>query len=192
MTGVILAGGKNKRMGRNKAFLKINGRTIIDQIVDIFKDIFDEVIIVTNSPLEYLHLNLRIVTDLVPNKGALGGIYTGLFYASFQHIFVSACDMPFLNTEFIQYMMSKVDNLDVIVPRSDDGLQPLHSIYSKSCLKHIETLITSKNLKVVSFYPRVRVKEISRQEITSFDPQQSLFYNINTSEDLEKVEKLNP
>ena len=191
MTGVILAGGKSKRIGTNKAFLEINGRKIIDRVVDVFQETFDEVILVTNSPLEYLHLNLRIVTDLFPNRGSLGGIYTGLFFSSFQHIFVSACDMPFLNQGFIRYMKSKVDNFDVVVPCSSDGLQPLHAIYSKRCSRNIESLINAQNLKIVNFYPKVRVKKISAQEILTFDPHQSIFFNINTPEDLEKAIKSN-
>ena len=187
MTGVILAGGKSKRMGTNKAFLEINGQRMIDQIVDIFKNTFEEVILVTNSPIEYLHLDLRIVTDLVPNKGALGGIFTGLFYASFHHIFVTACDMPFLNKGFIDYMVSKAGNFDAVVPLSSDGLEPLHAIYSKRCIRHIETQLESDDLKITNFYPKVRVKEISHHEILSFDPKSSLFFNINTTEDLEKI-----
>jgi len=187
LTGVILAGGKSKRMGTNKAFLEINGQRMIDQIVDIFKNTFEEVILVTNSPIEYLHLDLRIVTDLVPNKGALGGIFTGLFYASFHHIFVTACDMPFLNKGFIDYMVSKAGNFDAVVPLSSDGLEPLHAIYSKRCIRHIETQLESDDLKITNFYPKVRVKEISHHEILSFDPKSSLFFNINTTEDMEKV-----
>jgi len=187
LTGVILAGGKSKRMGTNKAFLEINGQRMIDQIVDIFKNTFEEVILVTNSPIEYLHLDLRIVTDLVPNKGALGGIFTGLFYASFHHIFVTACDMPFLNKGFIDYMVSKAGNFDAVVPLSSDGLEPLHAIYSKRCIRHIETQLESDDLKITNFYPKVRVKEISHHEILSFDPKSSLFLNINTTEDMEKV-----
>ncbi|RJP55812.1 MAG: molybdenum cofactor guanylyltransferase [Deltaproteobacteria bacterium] len=187
MTGVILAGGKSKRMGRNKAFLEINGQRMIDRIADIFEDTFEEVILVTNSLIEYLHLDLRIVTDLIPNKGALGGIYTGLFYASFQHIFVTACDMPFLNKGFIDYMLSKVGNFDAVVPLSSDGLQPLHAIYSKRCIRHIDALLELDDLKITGFYPKVRVREISLQEILSFDPKSSLFFNINTPDDMEKV-----
>ncbi|MBI4620163.1 MAG: molybdenum cofactor guanylyltransferase [Desulfobacterales bacterium] len=187
MTGVILAGGKSKRMGRNKAFLEINGQRMVDQIADIFKDTFEEVILVTNSPIEYLHLDLRIVTDLIPNKGALGGIYTGLFYASSEHIFVIACDMPFLSKGFIDYMVSKAGKFDAVVPRSGDGLQPLHAIYSKRCLRQIEALLELDDLKITNFYPKVRVREISPHEILSFDPEQSIFFNINTPQDVGKV-----
>ncbi|MDY7030849.1 MAG: molybdenum cofactor guanylyltransferase [Thermodesulfobacteriota bacterium] len=187
MTGVILAGGRSKRIGRNKAFLEINGKKIIDRIVDIFKVTFHEVILVTNTPLEYLNLDLRIVTDLIPDKGALGGIYTGLFYASSQHIFVSACDMPFPNREFIDHIISKADDFDVVVPHSEDGFQPLHSVYSKRCMRHMETLMKSDRLKITEFYRKVRVREMNVKEIRPFDPDGTLFFNINTPEDLERA-----
>lgn len=185
MTGVILAGGRSKRIGRNKAFLEINGKKIIDRIVDIFKVTFHEVILVTNTPLEYLNFDLRIVTDLIPDKGALGGIYTGLFYASSQQIFVSACDMPFPNKGFIDHVISKADDFDVVVPHSEDGFQPLHAVYSKRCMRHMETLMKSDRLKITEFYRKVRVREINVQEIRPFDPDGTLFFNINTPEDLE-------
>ena len=187
MTGVILAGGKSHRMGRNKAFLSINGRTIIERTVAIFEELFPERILVTNAPTEYLHLDLRIVTDLVPKKGALGGIYTGLFYASSQHIFVVACDMPFLNKGVIDYMVSSVEEFDVVVPRAGDGLQPLHAIYSKRCGSKIEALMASDDLKITKFYRKVKVREINTEEILAFDPKQSQFLNINTPEDLKAV-----
>ncbi|MCX5820100.1 MAG: molybdenum cofactor guanylyltransferase, partial [Deltaproteobacteria bacterium] len=106
MTGVILSGGKNRRMGENKAFLRIEGERLIDRTVRLFRTVFQEVIIVTGSPLDYLDQQATIVTDILPEKGALGGIYTGLFYATEEHAFVTACDMPFLNRAFLEYMVS--------------------------------------------------------------------------------------
>ena len=100
MTGVILSGGKNTRMGENKAFLKVGEERLIDRTVRLFRRVFREVIIVTTSPLDYLDQEATIVTDILPEKGALGGLYTGLFYATDEYAFLAACDMPFLNTGF--------------------------------------------------------------------------------------------
>ena len=104
-TGIILAGGKNLRMGQNKAFLEVQGERIIDRIKRIFVDLFDEVMLVTNSPRDYLDLNLRIISDLYRERGSLAGIFTGLFHASFSHAFVAACDMPFLNPALIAHLV---------------------------------------------------------------------------------------
>ena len=116
MTGVILSGGKNRRMGENKAFLQVNGERLIDRTVRLFRAVFQEVIIVTSSPSDYLDQDAVIVTDILPGKGALGGIYTGLFYAAEEHAFIAACDMPFLNRSFLEYMVRQTAGYDIIVP----------------------------------------------------------------------------
>ena len=92
-------------MGKNKAFLEVNGERIIDRTKNLFLELFDEVLLVTNSFPDYLDLNLRMVADLYPGKGALGGVYTGLFLASHSHAFVAACDMPFLNKDLIRHLI---------------------------------------------------------------------------------------
>jgi molybdopterin-guanine dinucleotide biosynthesis protein A len=187
ITGIILAGGKNLRMGKNKAFLEINGQRIIDRTKNIFLEIFDEIFLVTNSPLEYLDLNLRMVADLVPEKGSLGGMYTGLFHSSRSHAFVAACDMPFLNPALIRYLIQLSPKFDVVIPKTADGLQPLHAIYSQKCLPFMEDLLKQNNLKIIDFFPRVKVREVPTEEISLHDPQLSSFLNINTPEDLKKI-----
>ena len=190
MTGIILAGGKSSRMGTNKAFLNVGGERLIDRTVRIFKDLFREVILVTNTPLDYLDQDCTITTDIIKGKGALGGIYTGLFFASHDHIFVSACDMPFLNKSFIGYMIEKRDDNDVIVPKLTDGLQPLHAIYSRRSLAAIKRNIGLDQLKVAGFYKGLKIREISETVIKSFDPEGKMFFNVNTMNDLNQVSTL--
>lgn len=187
MTGIVLAGGANKRMGKNKAFIEINGRRNVDIIIELFKKLFKEVIVVTNSPLEYLSLDTCIVTDLLPGKGSLGGIYTGLFYSSSFHSFVAACDMPFIQEKVVKYLMDRRDNFDVIIPSLKEGLQPLCCIYSKRCLTPILNLIKADNFKIIDLFPPVKVKEILQEEIQIFDPKLKSFSNINTPEDLKRA-----
>lgn len=191
MTGIILAGGENTRMGKNKAFLQVKGKKIIDRTMEIFGEIFEEIILVTNSNsiLEYEHFTCQLVTDLIPGKGSLGGIYTGLFYSSSFYSFVTACDMPFLNKEFIKYLTTRLDNFDVIVPRSPDGLQPLHAFYSQRCLKPVEELLKKDNLKITAFYPQIKLKEITPEEITSFDSKFISFFNLNSPQDWKKMKE---
>jgi len=190
MTGIILSGGKNIRMGMNKAFLKVGGERLIDRTARMFKQIFDEVILVTNSPLDYLDYDGIIATDIIKDKGALGGLYTGLFYASGEHAFISACDMPFLNKAFIMHMTECADGYDIVVPRSSDGLQPLHAVYSKRCLSPIKKLIESGNLKITGFYRGLKTLEITEVVIKSFDPEGKMFINVNTRGDLEQISSL--
>ncbi|MDO9529285.1 MAG: molybdenum cofactor guanylyltransferase [Syntrophales bacterium] len=187
MTGIILSGGKNIRMGTNKAFIKVDGEQLIDRTVRLFKNIFKEVILVTNSPLEYLDQDVKIVTDIIEEKGAIGGIYTGLFYSTCNCSFVSACDMPFLNRNFIEYMISKIGHYDIVVPNPPDGLQPLHAIYSSRCLPHIKKSIDTDKLKITGFFKSLKVLKIPGDTITTFDPERRMFSNINTKEDLTQI-----
>ncbi len=190
MTGIILAGGKNLRMGKNKAFLEVQGTRIIDRTRSLFIDLFDEVLLVTNSPLDYLELNLRIVTDLYPEKGALGGVFTGLFHSSHSHAFVAACDMPFLNRALISRLAALSPGFDLVIPKTEDGWQPLHAIYSRKCLPFMEALILEGNLKIIDFFHRVKKVEVSTKEILPFDPQLFSFLNVNTPEDLARIRQL--
>ena len=185
MTGIILSGGKNARMGENKAFIRINGERLIDRTIRIFRGLFDEIVLVTNDPLAYLEFDLKIVTDIIKGKAALGGIYTGLFHASCEHAFVCSCDMPFLNAEFIRYMRERARNYDVVVPVQPEGFQPLHAIYSRRCLPAIKKYIDKDRLKITGFYKKARVLELPAEAIAPFDPEGRIFFNVNSPDDLE-------
>ena len=188
MTGIILSGGENSRMGANKAFLVIDGERLIDRTLRIFKDLFSEVILVTNSPLDYLDLDVTLVTDIYPGKKALGGIYTGLFYAGCMHAFVAACDMPFLNPHFIAYMMGQAAAHDIVVPEAPEGLQPLHAIYATSCLPNMKRLINQDRLKITGCYKSLKCLTISETIQKTFDPENRMFININTRDDLRIIQ----
>ena len=187
-TGIILAGGKNLRMGQNKAFLEVQGERIIDRIKRIFVDLFDEVMVVTNSPRDYLDLNLRIVADLYRERGSLAGIFTGLFHASFSHAFVAACDMPFLNPALIAHLVGLSPGYDIVIPRTEDGLQPLHAVYSRKCLPFMEDLLREGNLKILDFFHRVKKREVPAGEMIPLDPHLSSFLNLNSPEDLVRIQ----
>jgi molybdenum cofactor guanylyltransferase len=187
MTGVILSGGKNSRMGGNKAFLAVEGERLIDRTVRLFRTVFKEVLIVTSSPLDYLDQDATIVTDIFPEKGPLGGIYTGLFYASNEHAFVAACDMPFLNLAFLEYMFRQAAKFDIVVPATPEGLQPLHAVYARRCLPVIRGLIDRDRLKITGFYKGHRLLTIPPEVTRTFDPEGRMFMNVNTPEDLRNL-----
>ncbi len=190
MTGIILSGGRSARMGKNKAFLRVGGERLIDRTVRLFRAVFREVIIVTASPLDYLDQETVIVTDILPKRGALGGIYTGLFYTGEEQAFVAACDMPFLNRSFLEYMASLATGYDIVVPAPPDGLQPLHAVYSRRCLPAIRDLLERKRLKITDFYPGHKLRTISPEVLRSFDPEGRMFMNVNTPEDILKLPSL--
>ena len=187
ITGIILAGGKNLRMGKNKAFLEVNGERIIDRTKNLFRELFDEVLLVTNSLPDYLGLNLRMVADLYAGKGALGGVYTGLFHASHSHAFVAACDMPFLNKDLIRHLIDLSPGYEIVIPKTQDGWQPLHAIYSQKCLPFMEELIRQDNLKIIDFFHRVKKREVPTEEILPLDPNLTSFLNVNTPEELNRI-----
>lgn len=187
VTGIILSGGQSIRMGKNKAFIEIKGQTIIDRTAELFRDMFHQVILVTNDPLQYAHLDLEIVTDFIPTSGSLIGIYTGLFYSSHTHCFVAACDMPFLRKNVVEHMIAMKDHYDVVIPHLKDGYHPLHALYSKKCLKAIEERIDEKHLKIIDFFNKVKVRELTHEDLSAIDPAMNSFFNINTPEDLKTL-----
>lgn len=191
ISSVILAGGKSKRFGKNKAFLKIGDRILIDQIVEKMGRLSNEIIIVTNIlkkfdylPKKFDYLNIKLIKDIIPYKGSLGGIYSGLLFAKNNYIFVVACDMPFLNIPLLKYIISFLQDYDVVIPKINDFFEPLHAIYSKKCIKPIKKLIDENNLKIIDFFKEVNVKFVEKNEIEKFDSDFLSIFNINTLEDL--------
>ena len=177
----------------NKAFLEFNGERLIDRTVRLFKELFDEVIVVTNEPLSYLYLDVIIVSDVIKGKGALGGIYSGIFYASSDYLFFVACDMPLLNKSFIKYMIGTIDHYDIVVPekagaRAEGLMEPLHAIYSRNCLPPIRNLLMKDELKIRGFYKGLKVRLIPEKTVKEFDAKERMFLNVNTKDDLERIE----
>ena len=188
MSGLILSGGKNLRMGQNKAFIRIEGIPIIQRIVDLFQTLFEEIIIITNEREPYLQFKAKVYGDLLPDAGALGGLYTGLFHSSFFYSFAVACDMPFLKRPVIEYLLNKVEGYDVTIPRTEDGYQPLHAAYSKNCIGPIGRILGERKMKIVDLFPFVHVNVLETEEILSIDSKMESFININSLADLRRYQ----
>jgi len=171
-------------MGENKAFIEIDGVPIIHRIYNLFKELFQEIIIVTSQKELFLNFNSKIYGDLLPNKGVLGGLYTGVFFSNFPYSFCVACDMPFIKKSLVQYLIKNIEEYDVIVPLTKDGLQPLHAIYSKNCLDSIKKTIEKGKYKIIDFYSLVKVKIIKEEDFGFLDPFRESFINVNTPEEL--------
>ncbi len=190
MTGIILAGGKSRRMGADKAFIDAGGVPLFERVYRIFREIFPEIIIVTNDDNLFKRYEARLQKDILLNKGPLGGLYTGLFYSPSYHAFCTACDMPLLNPRLIKYMVEERDEYDVIVPKTRDGLHPLHAIYSKKCLSPMRQLLDRDDLRIVNIFHRIRVRYIDETEIRKVDPHMRSLININTEEEMEAVREI--
>ncbi|CAN2042813.1 molybdenum cofactor guanylyltransferase [Candidatus Magnetomoraceae bacterium gMMP-15] len=191
-SGIILAGGLNSRLGgKNKAMLSVGGRLIIDRIYKVMKSIFDDLILVTNDPLNYLDRDFTIVSDIFNVRSSLTGIHAGLFYSSHPHSFVVACDTPFLQKDIITLLLNCLDQrFDVIIPETDWGLEPLCAIYSKRCLKPIKRKLDQGDFTIRNVFKDMRIKKIQENFLRSHDPELLSFFNINTPEKLEEAEKI--
>jgi molybdopterin-guanine dinucleotide biosynthesis protein A len=190
VSSIVLAGGQSSRLGTDKSFVNVNGQSLIEQIVAKLDRLSDDVIIVTNSPEKYSHLKTRLVGDIYPGKGSLGGIYSGLRAAANAYGLVVACDMPFLDLNLLRYMIVLAHGHDVVIPRIGGLTEPLHAIYSKSCLGPIGCLLARGGLKIIDFFSEVRVRYVEEGEVDIFDPHHLSFFNVNTPNDLEEMKKL--
>ncbi len=187
----ILAGGQSKRMGRDKAFLEVGDRPVIERVIGQVQSLTDDLFISTNSPEKYAHLSLPLVPDIYPDKAALGGLYSVIRAARHPHVLVVACDMPFLKVALLQHLIDLAPSADVVIPLINPP-QPetLHAVYSKNCLPAIERCLLAGQLRMVGFFADVTVRYVERQEIAGFDPEFHSFVNMNTPEDWQKVQKL--
>lgn len=193
VTSIILAGGKNLRLGRNKAIENIGDISLIERVARRLRPLTNQYIIVTSGDKFDLPGPCRaeMLADIYYGKGPLGGIYTGLLASKSPYSIVVACDMPFLNSKLLRYMLELACDYDAVVPRAGDGMiEPLHAVYSKSCLEIMKERLESDRLKVHRFLDMVRVRYIERDECREYDPQLLSFFNINYQEDLDRAIEL--
>ena len=190
-TGVILAGGKNSRFsGKNKALICIGKKRILDRIYEVFTILFDKIILVTNDPVQYMEWDFDIVTDIFPIRSSLTGIHTGLFYITTPYAFFAACDIPFIKKELIEILLDSVEpGIDIVIPETSKGVEPLCSVYSKRCLNPIEEQLEKKSLKIQRMFQKVRVKKIPEDILRNVDPDLVSLSNINTPDDLARAEQ---
>lgn len=202
-----MAGGASRRMGRDKAWIELNGEPLVVRVLTALKMVCDEVIIVVNDPTKYEQLGVRLTLDTFPGTGSLGGIYSGLSASANKFALAVACDMPFLNVALLDYLISFATEADVIIPSARDAykarkkspaegertakdldLHPLHAVYSKSCLALMADAIQRGDLRMISFHDAVRVRVVQAAEIDEFDPKHISFWNVNTPEELVRAE----
>jgi molybdenum cofactor guanylyltransferase len=183
MTGVVLAGGRNSRMGRDKASLPWQESDFLQVILRELASICDELIVVTNTVRPETLPNVRYVSDIIPQCGPLSGIHAGLVHASSEYAFVTACDMPYISSAAVNYICGQSPGWDAVVPGSADFHEPLFACYAKNCIAAIESLLQSNNRKTQALFPLVRCKHIPLDELKSFDPQLRLLRNINSPAD---------
>ena len=188
----IIAGGKSRRMGRDKAFLELGGKTLIERVITASADLGQsQTLLITNKPDEYRHLGLEMHTDILPDKGSLGGIYTALTQAAHPAVLVLACDMPFIKTELLRFMIAQLDEAtDIVVPRVEGYPQGMHAIYRKTCLPPIREQLQANRLKIIRFYGKMRVRYLDEADYAPYDAEGRSFTNLNTPAELEQAREL--
>ena len=188
---IILAGGKSRRFGRDKAVELVAGRSLLQRAVDAVTPLASEIVVAGSRgveiPLIETDLPLQVVSDVREKAGALGGLYTGLLAARHEETLALACDMPLLNLSLLQYLRSLLtDDWDVVMPvwRREE---PLHAFYRRTCIAPIERLLDRGGMRFVEFLPEVRVRYVPRAEIERFDAEGRSFWNVNREEDLQRL-----
>ena len=189
---VIQAGGQSTRMGENKALKPFLGRPLIERVVERLQPVADELFITTNQTNAYGFLRVPLVSDLRPGRGALGGLYTAIATAHHPYVAVVACDMPFASALLLKAAADILEQeaADVAIAKTDEGFEPLHAVYRReSCLPAIESAMDADQWKVVSWFPRVRVRTLSPEEIGQHDPAGLAFWNLNTPDEFAEAER---
>jgi molybdopterin-guanine dinucleotide biosynthesis protein A len=190
VTGVILAGGKSSRYGTNKALVKINGIPLIENVIRVMGSLFQDLVLITNTPDEYAYLELPMYEDLIKGLGPIGGIYTALNSITNDAGFFVACDMPALNPDLIRHMVGIRDDFDVVVPEISGKMEALHALYAGRCIPALRRLIDRHEYQTIRFFSEVSVRHVKENEIRRFDPELRSFFNINRPEELGRLNNL--
>ena len=191
VSGIVLAGGRSRRLGRDKAVEPLGGKPLLRRVADRLSDVVDETVVVVADAEQAERLPLpdstRVVVDAYPDCGSLGGIFTGLSAALGDWGLVVACDMPFLDRRLLRHILDRRAKHDAVVPVLDGRPEPTHAAYSKACLPPIERRLRAGELKIAGFFDDVRVRLVPEAEIDEIDPDRLSFLNVNTPDDLERA-----
>jgi len=195
LTVCIQAGGESSRMGEDKALKTFLGRPLIQRVVERLASVADELIVTTNRSDHYAFLNLPLSlrADLKPGRGALGGLYTAIASAKHPIVAVVACDMPFASASLLEASSRLLleEEVDVVIPKSEEGYEPLHAVYRRAtCLPAIESAIVADQWKVIAWFPQVKVRVLTSDEVKQYDPSGLAFWNVNTPEEFSKAETI--
>ena len=188
VSGIVLAGGMSRRLGRNKAIEPFKGEPLISRVIRRLSEVTDEIVVVANNRSRAKELPVfdpvRVVIDSFAEGGSLGGIYTGLKHSRNDWAAVVACDMPFVNVSLFEHMLGMCSSVDVVVPVLKGYPEPTHALYSRTCLSEIEKRLRIGELKITKFFDEVRVAYIDQNVIQTLDPRLISFINVNTQDDL--------
>lgn len=188
VTGVILAGGRSRRMGQDKATLEVAGETLFARTLAMLRHLFPRVLISGNRP-DLVQADLPCVADIYPGS-ALGGIHSGLSAATTEWVFVSPCDLAFPDADLARFILNHRNGYDVVALRTPGGLEPVFALYHKRCLPAMEAMLTRGDYRIYDLYDQVRVRYLDMEILP--DGWQRALLNLNTPEDLRRMDKEAP
>jgi molybdopterin-guanine dinucleotide biosynthesis protein A len=184
LTGIVLAGGRSTRMGRDKASLPWGDGDLLNTVLAALAPVCRRLIVVSNVPRTIGLAEVAVVADQYQGCGPLAGIHAGLLAAGEGYSFVAACDMPYLRADAAAYMAKAAEGYDAVVPYVDGHYNPLHAVYHFRCLPAVEAQLAAGNYRVIDFYDKVRLRRVGKAELASFDPELRMLRNMNSPADL--------
>ena len=190
LTGLVLAGGSSRRMGRDKAFLELDGRPLIQIVVERMQSVCAEVLIVSGDREPYTALGVSVIEDHFPDVGVLAGLHAGLYAASYELSLAVGCDMPFIKPVLLQAFAAWAVDHDVALLRRGEHVEPLHAAYRRTCVPAMERAIRAGKRRIVSFFPDVRVRYVTPQDVKPFDAHLTAFRNVNTPQDWQAIKEV--
>lgn len=191
---VIQAGGQSSRMGQDKALRPFLGKPLIERVLEQVSPLADETLITTNTPAGFRYLNIPLIPDVLPDRGALGGLYTALRAARGDLVAVVACDLPFANAAILaacRDILLAAPNADAAIPRTEYGLEPLHAVYRRAtCLPAVKSALDSGQWRMIAWHKNAQIHEVLEDILRPPDPRGLAFLNVNTPEEFQRAESL--
>lgn len=189
LDGVVLAGGRSRRLAVDKALLRFGGVPLLRIVVDRVAEVCDEVVVAVDRPGRYQEMGLpvRPVADLAPGLGPLSGLQSGLRACGADHVLVVACDLPFLNVKLLRHMAGLPRSYQALVPWFDDRWQPLHSIYARSCLQEVDSMVARGGGSLRDLLGRLDVRRLGEEELRALDPDGRSLLNLNRRADVARA-----
>jgi molybdopterin-guanine dinucleotide biosynthesis protein A len=180
MTGIILSGGESRRMGTDKAFLKVDGIPMVEHVLRALRSVVSHIIVVTNTPGPYASYDVEIVSDAYDKRGSLIGIYSGLLRSRDECNLIVACDMPFMNPRLLSYMAGLANAYDIVLPKVGELVEPLHAVYHRRLIPIMDNHIKRGQLQIKGIFEGLRMRTVTEEEIDRYDPERRSFINLNT------------
>lgn len=193
LTLVIQAGGESKRMGQDKALMPFLGAPLIARVLQRLQPLAAETLVTSNRPENYAFLGLPLITDRIPGRGALGGLYTALSAATQPLVAVVACDMPFASPTLLEAALRLLtaEAWDAVIPRTEGGAEPFHAVYNRErCLPLVEAAIQADQWRVDAWFSQARIRFLTPDEVRAHDPGGLAFWNVNTPEEFAQAEQI--